>query len=92
MTTITLDNNTYNAAASYANKHNVSIAEAIKAGLQLLTRISQKKEASAHVRPVSELHPSVKALIGIARKEGEPEITEINGESVIEEYLKEKYK
>ena len=92
MATITLDNQTYNAAASYANIHNVSISDAIKAGLQLLIGNNSQHESVFHIRPVSELHPSVQELIGIARREGEPEIKDINGESSVEEYLIEKYK
>ena len=92
MTTVTLDNNTYNVAAAYANLHNVSITDAIKAGLQMLIGKTHTKESNPHVRPISELHPSVQALIGVARKKGEPEIQDINGESIVEEYLMEKYK
>lgn len=88
---ISLDKNTYGIAASYANLHNVSIADAIKAGLMLLVGKKQHKSKS-HIRPISELHPNVQALIGIARKNGEPEIKDINGESIVEEYLMEKYK
>ncbi len=87
---VTLDNSTYGIAASYANLHNISIADAIKKGLMLLTGKKQLKQ-QAHIRPISELHPSVQALIGIARKKGEPEIKDINGEKRIEEYLVEKY-
>lgn len=88
---VALDNNTYGIAASYANLHNVSIADAIKAGLMLLVGKKQQKTQS-HIRPVSELHPSIQAIIGIARKKGEPEIKDINGDSIVEEYLMEKYK
>jgi len=40
-----------------------------------------------HIRPISELHPSVQALIGIARKKGESEIEDINGKEIAEEYF-----
>ena len=36
MNTVTLDNNTYGLAANYANLHNVSISDAVKAGIQML--------------------------------------------------------
>lgn len=88
---VILDNNTYGIAASYANLHNISIADAIKTGLMLLTGKKQQK-AETHIRPISELHPSVQALIGIAREKGGPEIKDINGESIVKDYLMEKYK
>lgn len=88
---VTLDNNTYGIAASYANLHNISIADAIKTGLMLLVGNKQQK-ARTNIRPVSELHPSVQALIGIAKQKGVPEIKDINGEKIVEEYLTEKYR
>lgn len=88
---IILDNSTYDIAASYANLHNISIADAIKTGLIMLTGKKQQK-TETHIRPISELHPSVQALIGIARKKGEPEIKDINGKEIVETYLMEKYK
>ena len=89
---ITLDNNTYGIAAAYANMHNVSISDAIKAGLLLLTGKPKQQTGQTHFRSVSELHPSVQALIGIARKKGEPEIEDINGTNIVTEYLIEKNK
>ena len=89
MNTVTLDNNTYGLAANYANLHNVSISDAVKAGIQMLVGKTNQQSIKNHVRPISELHPSVQALIGIARA---PEIKDINGETIIEEYLTEKYK
>ena len=88
---VILDNSTYGIAASYANLHNISISDAIKTGLMMLTGKKQQK-TEAHIRPISELHPSVQALIGIARKKEEPEIKDINGEGIVEDYLMEKYK
>ena len=88
MNTVTLDNNTYGLAANYANLHNVSISD----GIQMLVGKTNQQSIKNHVRPISELHPSVQALIGIARKDGAPEIKDINGETIIEEYLTEKYK
>lgn len=90
MNTVTLDNNTYGLAANYANLHNVSISDAVKAGIQMLVGKTNQQSIKNHVRPISELHPSVQALIGIARKDGAPEIKDINGETIIEEYLTEK--
>ncbi len=58
--------------------HNISIADAIKTGLMLLTSKKQQK-TEVHIRPIPELYPSVQALIGIAREKGEPEIKDING-------------
>ena len=92
MNTVTLDNNTYGLAANYANLHNVSLSDAVKAGIQMLVGKTNQQSIKNHVRPISELHPSVQALIGIARKDGAPEIKDINGETIIEEYLTEKYK
>lgn len=89
---IALDNNTYGIAASYADLHNISVTDAIKAGLLLLTGKSKQQKFKPSIRPISELHPSVQALIGIARKKGEPEIKDINGKDVAEKYLMEKYK
>ena len=65
---IALDNNTYGIAASYADLHNISVTDAIKAGLLLLTGKSKQQKLKQNIRPISELHPSVQALIGIARK------------------------
>ena len=84
---IALDNNTYGIAAAYANLHNISITDAIKAGLLLLTGKSKQQKLKQNIRPISELHPSVQALIGIARKKGEPEIKDINGKEIAAEYL-----
>lgn len=89
---IALDNNTYGIAAAYANLHNISITDAIKAGLLLLTGKSKQQKLKQNIRPISELHPSVQALIGIARKKGEPEIKDINGKEIAAEYLMEKFK
>ena len=89
---IALDNNTYGIAASYADLHNISVTDAIKAGLLLLTGKSEQQKPKQNIRPISELHPSVQALIGIARKKGEPEIKDINGKEIAAEYLMEKYK
>jgi len=89
---IALDNNTYGIAASYADLHNISVTDAIKAGLLLLTGKSKQQKSKQSIRPISELHPSVQALIGIARKKSEPEIKDINGKDVAEKYLMEKYK
>lgn len=89
---VALDNNTYDIAASYANLHNVSITDAIKAGLLLLTGKSKQQKVKSHIRPVSKLHPSIQAIIGIARKNGEPEIKDINGDNIVAEHLMEKYK
>lgn len=89
---IALDNNTYGIAASYADLHNISVTDAIKAGLLLLTGKSKQQKLKQNIRPISELHPSVQALIGIARKKGEPEIKDINGKEIAAEYLMEKFK
>lgn len=50
---------------------------------------SEKKKIG--IRPVSELHPSVRALIGVGRKTGDEEIKDMNAREVREEYFKEKY-
>lgn len=89
---IALDYNTYGIAASYADLHNISVTDAIKAGLLLLTGKSKQQKLKQNIRPISELHPSVQALIGIARKKGEPEIKDINGKEIAAEYLMEKFK
>lgn len=88
---VSLDNSTYGIAASYANLHNISVSDAIRTGLMLLVGKKQQKD-QVNIRPVSELHPSVQALIGIAKQKGASEIEDINGERMVEEYLTEKYK
>ncbi len=92
MATVTLDNNTYGIAATYANLHNVSIADAIKTGIQMLVGKNKDQVNKSHVRPVAELHPTIQSLIGIARQNGANEIQDMNGENIVEEYLTEKYK
>lgn len=54
--------------------------------------LTKQQTGQTHIRSVSELHPSVQALIGIARKKGEPEIEDINGTNIVTEYLIEKNK
>ncbi len=56
------------------------------------TSFSLPGQTGKHIRHISELHPKVQALVGIARQNGEPEIIDVKGESIVEEYLKEKYK
>lgn len=45
-----------------------------------------------HIRPISELHPSVLSLIGVARRKGEQEIQDINGRDIVAEQLEEEWK
>ena len=61
MATIYLDNTTYNEAALYAKIHNISISEAIKAGMKALMNNIRTNSQDA----TSEKHyisPKVKAL------------------------------
>ena len=57
MAIITLDNSTYNDAALYAKLHNVSIADALKAGMKLLLENIKVQEATDYY-----ISPTIKAL------------------------------
>lgn len=58
---IALDNNTYNDAALYARLHNISVAEALKAGVKFLME-SFKAQAKAVSSERYYISPRVKAL------------------------------
>lgn len=88
MATISIDNNLYKGAEIYARQNNISIRELVESSLRKL--ISSEKK-STYIRPVNELHPSVRALIGLGRKAGDSEIKDVNARDIKEEYLKEKY-
>ncbi len=59
MNTITLDNKTYDAVVAYAKTNNVTVAEVVKAGMNLLKTQFGKKEISSRQYYIS---PEVKAL------------------------------
>ena len=61
MATITLDNSTYNDAALYAKLHNVSIADALKAGMKLLLENVKVQEATDSNEQYY-ISPTIKAL------------------------------
>lgn len=88
MATILIDNNLYKGVEIYARQNNVSIRELVESSLRKLI-VSGKEES--YVRPVNELHPSVRTLIGLGRKAGDGEVKDINARDIKEEYLKEKY-
>jgi hypothetical protein len=59
MNTITLDNKTYDAVVAYAKTNNVTVAEVVKAGINLLKAQFGKKDTSSRQYYIS---PEVKAL------------------------------
>lgn len=61
MAIITLDNSTYNDAALYAKLHNVSIADALKAGMKLLLENIKVQEVTDSNEQYY-ISPTIKAL------------------------------
>lgn len=61
MTAIVLDNSTYNDAALYAKLHNISIADALKAGMKFLMD-NLRMQAKAASNEKYYISPQVKAL------------------------------
>ena len=54
MSTITIDQATYNEAEAFARLHNISVSDAIKSGLELLFKQFKTKTNAANITAISE--------------------------------------
>lgn len=83
MNTITIDNNIYNWAESYAKMHNITLKELAEKALMMVV----KKKQGFKLKSEEELSPAIRSLIGIA----EPNDKDLNGKDARMAYLEEKF-
>ena len=95
MNTITIDQNLYNSAVSYANAHKVSLQTLVEKYLtQLLSEVGKKeaeKEASEdiHILRFEELRPELQEILELsAPMKGTVPEWDLNGDIARDEALK----